>query len=163
MARALAGVHSVPGRMERFVGNGCTVIVDYAHTPDALERVLQAAREAAPTRLTVVFGCGGERDTGKRALMGAIAERLSDQVILTNDNPRSEVPQAIVEDIVRGMQQRPLIQPDRAQAIHQAIAQAMIGETLIIAGKGAETEQVIGTERHLFDDRAIVREALAQR
>jgi len=130
------------------------VIVDYAHTPDALEQVLKALREHCQGRLWCVFGCGGDRDTGKRPLMGAIAETLADAVILTNDNPRSEDPEQILQDIQKGTSHPELIetQQDRRQAIAIAIAQAKPGDVVLIAGKGHEAWQQIGNDKIPFSD-----------
>jgi UDP-N-acetylmuramoyl-L-alanyl-D-glutamate--2,6-diaminopimelate ligase len=164
-ARALAGVESVPGRMEHFAGSGVDAIVDYAHTPGALENVLRAARESARGRVVAVFGCGGDRDRGKRPQMGRIASELADLVVVTSDNPRSEEPQAIVDEIVAGIADRSklLIEVDRAHAIRRAVLSAETGDTIVIAGKGHETYQVVGTQTRHFDDREEVRAALVAR
>jgi len=154
----------VAGRFERLLFTDRTVvIVDYAHTPDALENVLEAARAglAPGTRLLVVFGCGGDRDAGKRPEMGAIAERLADRVVVTSDNPRFEDPDAILEDIRAGMD-RPadaLWIADRAEAIRAVAREAAPGDAVVIAGKGHETYQVIGERNVDFDDRIAAREA----
>jgi UDP-N-acetylmuramoyl-L-alanyl-D-glutamate--2,6-diaminopimelate ligase len=151
----LTTVKPVAGRMETFGGSSKPlVIVDYAHTPDALEQVLKALRQHCQGRLWCVFGCGGDRDAGKRPLMGAIAEALADAVILTNDNPRSEDPEQILEDIKRGTTHPELIetQPDRRQAIAMAIAQAKPGDVVLIAGKGHEAWQQIGNDKIPFSD-----------
>jgi UDP-N-acetylmuramoyl-L-alanyl-D-glutamate--2,6-diaminopimelate ligase len=151
----LTTVKPVAGRMETFGGGSKPlVIVDYAHTPDALEQVLKALREHCHGRLWCVFGCGGDRDTGKRPLMGAIAETLADAVILTNDNPRSEDPEQILQDIQKGTSHPKLIetQPDRRQAIAMAIAQAKPGDVVLIAGKGHEAWQQIGNDKIPFSD-----------
>ncbi len=161
-ARArLARLRPIPGRMERF--GGCAgrplVIVDYAHTPDALEQALGALREHARGgggRLVCVFGCGGERDRGKRAEMGRVAERLADEVILTDDNPRREDPRQILDDILRGMQTRPKVIRDRARAIAEAVAGAGPADIVLVAGKGHEDYQQIGEERRPYSDRATV-------
>jgi UDP-N-acetylmuramoyl-L-alanyl-D-glutamate--2,6-diaminopimelate ligase len=151
----------VPGRLERFRGaNTATVVVDYAHTPDALEQALRALREHAPGRLWCVFGCGGDRDRGKRPLMGAIAERLADTVVLTDDNPRHESPEQIIADIVAGMQSLPRVMRDRAQAIRTVIDEARAGEIVLLAGKGHEDYQQIGDTRVPFSDRDFVRDLL---
>lgn len=163
IAAALAEMPGVPGRMERFSNDRCTVLVDYAHTPDALERVLETAREMTTARVFVVFGCGGGRDAGKRPQMGAVAERLADRCYLTSDNPRSEDPRVIMADIRAGMQREPAAMlEDRAAAIDTAIAAAEAGDVVVVAGKGAETEQIAGNRRRHFDDREQVRAALAQ-
>jgi len=151
----LATVKPVAGRMETFGGGAKPlVIVDYAHTPDALEQVLKALREHCQGRLWCVFGCGGDRDEGKRPLMGAIAEALADVVIVTNDNPRSEDPERILAAIKQGMTHPESIhtQPDRRQAIALAIAQAKQGDVVLIAGKGHEAWQQIGDTRIPFSD-----------
>ena len=151
----LATVESVAGRMQTFGGEAKPlVIVDYAHTPDALEQVLTALREHCVGRLWCVFGCGGDRDKGKRPLMGAIAEALADVVILTNDNPRSEAPGQILADIQQGMTQpdKAHLQQDRHEAIAQAIADAKPGDVVLIAGKGHEVWQQIGDHKIPFSD-----------
>jgi len=159
----------VPGRMERVVVSAeqdISVIVDYAHTPDSLHNALTAARPFVSGRLLCVFGCGGDRDRTKRPQMGKIAYDLADQVIVTSDNPRTEDPQRILEDVLTGI---PATLPaeqvirDRATAIHQAIAQARSGDCVLIAGKGHEDYQILGTEKIHFDDREQAREALVQR
>ncbi len=156
---------SVRGRFERVGEGGPAVIVDYAHKPDALEKLLLAVREiVGGRRITVVFGCGGDRDRGKRPEMGAIAGRLGDRVIVTSDNPRSEEPQAIVDDIVAGVGRDDLdVIVDRRQAIARAIASASEDDVIVIAGKGHETYQVIGDRVVHFDDREEALVALAKR
>jgi UDP-N-acetylmuramoyl-L-alanyl-D-glutamate--2,6-diaminopimelate ligase len=171
MGPALSSVASVPGRFERVeAGQPFLVVVDYAHTPDALERVLATARKlvAAGGRLGVVFGCGGDRDRGKRPLMGGIADRLADRVWVTSDNPRSERPEAIIAEIVAGMPAAPEVDrhatmPDRKAAIRAALAWARSGDVVVIAGKGHEAYQIIGSEVLPFDDREVARAALAER
>ena len=172
IARALAGVTTVPGRFERVeAGQPFLVAVDYAHTPDALERVLTTARKllAGAGRLAVVFGCGGDRDRGKRPLMGAIAARLADRVWVTSDNPRSERPEAIIAEIAAGIPpaaaglDRHATIPDRKAAIRAALLWARPGDVVVIAGKGHETYQIIGAEVLAFDDRAQARAVLAER
>jgi UDP-N-acetylmuramoyl-L-alanyl-D-glutamate--2,6-diaminopimelate ligase len=162
-ARALGEVTAVPGRMEHFAGGGIDVIVDYAHTPDALENVLRAARETARGRTLVVFGCGGDRDRGKRPLMGAIARDLADVAIVTSDNPRSESPRAIVDEILAGAGGNALAELDRATAIARAIDLALPGDVVVVAGKGHESYQIVGERTSHFDDREVVRAALAAR
>jgi UDP-N-acetylmuramoyl-L-alanyl-D-glutamate--2,6-diaminopimelate ligase len=157
--RGLAATRAVPGRMERFGAFGIDAIVDYAHTPDALENVLRAARETTRRRLIVVFGCGGDRDAGKRAEMGAIATRLADRVIVTSDNPRTENPLTIAQAIVNGFDAD--IELDRRAAIRRAIDEARAGDTVVVAGKGHETYQIVGTESRPFDDRDEVRIAFS--
>ena len=156
-----------PGRFERVAHAGdFAVVVDYAHTDDALASVLRTARDvvAAGGRIITVFGCGGDRDKTKRAPMGEAAARLSDVVILTSDNPRTENPEAIFADVEAGMPAAShLTIADRRAAIHHAIAGARSGDIVLIAGKGHEDYQIIGTEKIHFDDREVAREALAAR
>ena len=168
VARGLSAATPVPGRFEAIDGGQhFTVLVDYAHKPDALEQALRAARElvAAGRRLLVVFGCGGDRDVAKRPLMGEVATRLADDVILTSDNPRSEDPEAIIEDIRAGIPSGAgvtvAVEPDRGRAIGQALAEAGPGDVVVIAGKGHETTQTIGDTVRPFDDREVARAALA--
>jgi UDP-N-acetylmuramoyl-L-alanyl-D-glutamate--2,6-diaminopimelate ligase len=162
IARGLETTRAVPGRMERFGAFGIHAIVDYAHTPDALENVLRAARETTKRELIVVFGCGGDRDPGKRVQMGEIAARLADRVIVTSDNPRSEDPLAIAHDVANGFD-RTDIELDRRRAIRRAIDEASAGDTVVVAGKGHETYQIVGEETRPFDDRDEVRIAFAKR
>jgi UDP-N-acetylmuramoyl-L-alanyl-D-glutamate--2,6-diaminopimelate ligase len=163
---ALATVDAVPGRFEQVrAGQPFLVIVDYAHTPDALERVLATARKLTRGRLGVVFGCGGDRDRGKRPLMGAIAARLCDQVWVTSDNPRSEPPEAIIAEIARGIggaadSRGYATLADRRAAIRAALAWAKAGDTVVIAGKGHEAYQIIGRDVLPFDDREVARRIL---
>jgi UDP-N-acetylmuramoyl-L-alanyl-D-glutamate--2,6-diaminopimelate ligase len=161
IARGLAATRAVPGRMERFGAFGIDAVVDYAHTPDALENVLRAARETTRRQLIVVFGCGGDRDPGKRAEMGEIAARLADRVIVTSDNPRTEDPLTIAQAVARGIEAE--IELDRRAAIRRAIADARPGDTVVVAGKGHETYQIVGTTSRPFDDRDEVRMAFATR
>ena len=162
-AAALARAQPVAGRMERFGGDSQPlVVVDYAHTPDALEKALAALREHTRGRLVCVFGCGGDRDRGKRPQMGAIAERLADWVIVTSDNPRHEEPMTIIRDIVAGMQAEPTIVPDRVQAIRVALAECAVGDTVLVAGKGHEDYQQIGSQRHPYSDRETVQQLLRE-
>jgi UDP-N-acetylmuramoyl-L-alanyl-D-glutamate--2,6-diaminopimelate ligase len=167
---ALASVTAVAGRFERVdLGQPFLVIVDYAHTPDALERVVGTARALTRRRLGVVFGCGGDRDRTKRPIMGEIAARLADRVWVTSDNPRSERPEAIIEEILDGIRQsaadlaRCVALPDRRTAIESALAWAGPGDAVVIAGKGHETYQLIGSERLPFDDREVARQILRSR
>lgn len=160
---ALAGLHRappVPGRLERVHGSGPTVFVDYAHTPDALARVLGALRPLATGQLRVVFGCGGDRDASKRPLMGRVAQDAADHVILTSDNPRSEDPQTIVDDILTGLTKPVPVELDRRAAIQRAIAESRPEDVVVIAGKGHETTQTIGADTLSFDDRRVAAEAL---
>jgi UDP-N-acetylmuramoyl-L-alanyl-D-glutamate--2,6-diaminopimelate ligase len=166
-AEALARVRPASGRMEMFGGRGRSplAIVDYAHTPDALANALRAARRHCLGELRVVFGCGGDRDAGKRPLMGAVAAELADDIILTDDNPRSEDPRRIVAGIVAGIAAgAPLtIEHDRALAIRLALARSSPADVVLIAGKGHEGYQIRGSERHAFRDQEIVGAELARR
>jgi UDP-N-acetylmuramoyl-L-alanyl-D-glutamate--2,6-diaminopimelate ligase len=158
----LATSPQVPGRMERISESPCVVLRDYAHTPDALERALTSLRPLTSGRLIVVFGCGGDRDRGKRPQMGRIAVQGSDLAIATSDNPRTENPDAIIDDIERGMSGTQHLRiTDRLAAIHAALGKARAGDTILLAGKGHETYQVIGTERIPFDEREIVEKAVS--
>jgi UDP-N-acetylmuramoyl-L-alanyl-D-glutamate--2,6-diaminopimelate ligase len=157
VARRLATLPQVPGRLE-IVLEHPTVLRDYAHTPDALERALHAVRPFVEGRLTVVFGCGGDRDRGKRPVMGGIAERLADHVILTSDNPRTEDPERILDEIEAGMQRDHERIEDRREAIARALGGASLNDVILLAGKGHETYQIRGTARLPFDEREIVRE-----
>ncbi|AEG92049.1 UDP-N-acetylmuramoyl-L-alanyl-D-glutamate--2,6-diaminopimelate ligase [Ramlibacter tataouinensis] len=167
--QACRGLLPVPGRMERFDAPGQPLVaVDYAHTPDALDKALQALRPLAAQRggrLWCVFGCGGDRDAGKRPLMAAVAEKSADRVVVTSDNPRREEPQAIIGQILRGLA-RPeaaQVQADRARAIADAVAQAAPQDVVLLAGKGHEDYQEIAGARHPFDDRLHAQAALARR
>jgi UDP-N-acetylmuramoyl-L-alanyl-D-glutamate--2,6-diaminopimelate ligase len=151
----------VPGRFEAVdEGQPFTVLVDYAHTPDSLESVLRSARDIAAGRVLVVFGAGGDRDRGKRPLMGKVARDLADVVVVTSDNPRSEQPLAIIEDILQGAGTDVEIDPDRSSAIARTLELAEAGDVVVIAGKGHEQGQEIAGEKLPFDDRAVAREAL---
>ncbi len=169
IVRGLETMPAVPGRLERVdAGQPFLVVVDYAHTPDALERALAAAREHGAGRVLLVFGCGGDRDRGKRPLMGRVAGAGSDVAWVTNDNPRSEEPAAIAAEIVAGAGAGAsggalVVELDRRAAIEAAIAAAMPGDVVLIAGKGHETTQTIGARVLPFDDRAVAREALGAR
>ncbi|HEX5274720.1 MAG TPA: UDP-N-acetylmuramoyl-L-alanyl-D-glutamate--2,6-diaminopimelate ligase [Candidatus Rubrimentiphilum sp.] len=163
-ARGLASVERVRGRMERIGGRDVAVIVDYAHTPGALESALRALREVAHGRRIVVFGCGGDRDRGKRREMGAAVAKNADYAYVTSDNPRTEDPRAIIEDILPGIAGAPHeVEPDRRRAIAAAIRNAQPGDTILIAGKGHETYQIVGNDVLPFDDAAEARSALAER
>ena len=158
----------VPGRMERIQINDeqdISVIVDYAHTPDSLENLLKAARPFIKERMICVFGCGGDRDRTKRPQMGKIAAELADLAIVTSDNPRTEDPERILQDILAGIPEtvKPLVICDRAEAIRTAILQAKPGDGVLIAGKGHEDYQILGTEKIHFDDREQARAALELR
>jgi UDP-N-acetylmuramoyl-L-alanyl-D-glutamate--2,6-diaminopimelate ligase len=163
---AIGRLQPVPGRLER-VGGGAAplVVIDYAHTPDALEKALAALRPsvARGRRLVCVFGCGGDRDPGKRPLMGQAAARLADQVVVTSDNPRSEDPHAIIDQILAGIPRgRAEAIEDRQVAIFSAVHHATAGDVVLLAGKGHETYQEIAGTRHPFNDREVAGAALAQ-
>lgn len=183
IAAGAASLSGVPGRLERITAPGApfTVLVDYAHTPDALERAIATLRPLCRGRLLVLFGCGGDRDRGKRPLMGAIATRKADLVIITSDNPRTEDPQAIIEEILVGARREGLpelandaleagvaqhgcwSEPDRERAIAQAVSLLRENDVLLIAGKGHEDYQIVGDRRLPFDDREHARAALRLR
>ncbi len=162
VASAVNAVRPVPGRMELFAGGPRLpqVVVDYAHTPDALERALRSLRDHCNGELWCLFGCGGDRDRGKRPTMGAIARRWADHVVLTNDNPRSEDPRAIAVDIVGGMPVRPIVIHDRVRAIDWSIHLALPQDWVLIAGKGHETTQQFHDRATPHDDRHVVRDLL---
>jgi len=162
VAEALAEIPGVPGRFESIrLGQPFQVIVDYAHTPDGLENVVRTARGFTKGRLITVFGCGGDRDKGKRPLMGEAASAWSDFVIVTSDNPRTEDPDQIIKEILVGINGvEHVALRDRREAIWSACRMAKAGDTILIAGKGHETYQIFGTEVHPFDDREVAREAL---
>ena len=162
---AAEALEPVVGRLQA-VGDGADirVIVDYAHTPDALERAIRALKETDNAgALWVLFGCGGDRDSGKRAEMGAIACQFADRVIVTSDNPRSEAPESIIDDILRGCDDSPIVESDRAAAIALVIAEAEVGDTVLIAGKGHETYQEIDGVRLPFNDAEHAAQHLQQR
>ncbi len=164
--RALARVQATPGRMQTFGGGSAPLaVVDYAHTPDALAKALQSARAHCAGRLAVVFGCGGDRDQGKRPLMGSIAAELADDIVLTDDNPRTESPQAIVAGIAAGIPAgKPFrVEHDRERAIRQALGGAGERDVVVIAGKGHEDYQIVGGDRRPFSDARVVAAALAGR
>jgi UDP-N-acetylmuramoyl-L-alanyl-D-glutamate--2,6-diaminopimelate ligase len=157
--RVLANTCTIPGRMECFGGEGLPlVVVDYAHSPDALEKALEAARAHCRGNLWCIFGCGGERDRGKRPQMGAIAVRLADRVILTDDNPRHENGDSIIADIIAGIGERDRVQVqrDRAQALAQVIHEAASDDVVLVAGKGHESYQLVGDRRFEYSDRDTV-------
>jgi UDP-N-acetylmuramoyl-L-alanyl-D-glutamate--2,6-diaminopimelate ligase len=161
VASRLSSAPQVPGRMERISDAPCIVLRDYAHTPDALERALTSLRPLTSGRLIVVFGCGGDRDRGKRPIMGRIAAELAHLAIATSDNPRTEDPDAIIDDIEQGMGGMPHLRiPDRLAAIRAALNEGRAGDTILLAGKGHETYQIIGTEKVDFDEREIVQKAV---
>ncbi|MCX6826193.1 MAG: UDP-N-acetylmuramoyl-L-alanyl-D-glutamate--2,6-diaminopimelate ligase, partial [candidate division Zixibacteria bacterium] len=141
-----------------------TVLVDYAHTPDAIERLCQSALEITRGRIMILFGCGGDRDKGKRPLMGAMASKYCDFVVVTSDNPRTEDPRRIIEDILPGLAAKNyVVIPDRHEAIREIINNAKEGDTVLVAGKGAEDYQEMGTKKYPFDDTVEVSQALAER
>jgi UDP-N-acetylmuramoyl-L-alanyl-D-glutamate--2,6-diaminopimelate ligase len=161
IARGVKELRGVPGRFEAVdEGQPFVVLVDYAHTPDSLENVLRTARDLAQSRLICVFGCGGDRDRGKRPLMGRIASELADVAIVTSDNPRSEEPEAIIGEIAAGAEGDVEIEPDRREAIARAIDAARDGDVVVIAGKGHEQGQQFTDRTVPFDDRDVAREAL---
>ncbi len=160
---AVPSLQGVPGRMQVIPGNDFSVVIDYAHTPDALEQVLQALRPHVSGRLIAVFGCGGDRDPRKRPVMGRIASELADAVILTSDNPRGEEPGAIIEDIKRGCLGAVVNEADRGVAIDHAIAQAGPGDCVLVAGKGHEDYQIVGASRAFFSDAERAGRAIRQR
>ena len=190
VAKGIAQLRVVPGRLEKVANDlGVTILVDYAHTPDALEKVLEAVRPVTPRKLITVFGCGGDRDRGKRPLMGEIAARLSDVVVVTSDNPRTEDPLMIVNEVEAGVQKTGLkkfqvssfrfrvseletrksrletgyyVEADRRAAIRIALDAARPGDSVLIAGKGHEDYQILGTKKIHFDDREVAREELAR-
>jgi UDP-N-acetylmuramoyl-L-alanyl-D-glutamate--2,6-diaminopimelate ligase len=171
-------LRSVPGRLQKIDNaRGVAVLVDYAHTPDALEKVLGAIRPLTDARVLTVFGCGGDRDRGKRPMMGEIAARLSDVVVLTSDNPRSEDPERILQEIEAGMHKTAIskleaqatevhgvhgycVEADRRKAIGLALSWAEPGDVVVIAGKGHEDYQILGAQKIHFDDREVAREIL---
>jgi UDP-N-acetylmuramoyl-L-alanyl-D-glutamate--2,6-diaminopimelate ligase len=157
VAERLVVTPQVPGRMERVAERPCVIVRDYAHTPDALERAMAALRPLTKGRLIAVFGCGGDRDRGKRPVMGALAARDADLAILTSDNPRTESPERILDDVEGGMGQTPHLRiVDRRAAIARAVLIARKDDAILLAGKGHENYQVIGTEKLPFDEREVV-------
>ena len=179
VAQGIARLRAVPGRLEKVANDrGIAILVDYAHTPDALEKVLGAVRPLTEGRLITVFGCGGDRDRGKRPLMGEIAARLSDVAVLTSDNPRTENPLAILTEVEMGAQKTQLkktaaarlaaepgycVEADRRAAIRIALDAAQPGDSVLIAGKGHEDYQILGAAKIHFDDREVAREESARR
>ena len=164
-----AGIEQTPGVAGRFesVANskGIPVIVDYAHTPDALEKVIKTAREFTQGRVITVFGCGGDRDATKRPLMGKVSGELSDYCVVTSDNPRTEDPDAIIADIIPGIDPTGCeytVEHDRRRGIKKALREWKPGDTVIIAGKGHETYQIIGTVKTHFDDRETAMQIIEQ-
>jgi UDP-N-acetylmuramoyl-L-alanyl-D-glutamate--2,6-diaminopimelate ligase len=185
VAAGIKGLTAVPGRLEKVENQkGVSVLVDYAHTPDALEKVLAAVRPLTRGRVFAVFGCGGDRDRGKRPVMGEIAARLSDVVVVTSDNPRTEEPASIIAEIEGGLRHagkskisalkpetpNPQLETDngyyaeadRREAIRIALSSARRGDLVLIAGKGHEDYQILGNEKIHFDDREVAREELGR-
>ena len=164
MANALGQVQGVPGRLESVPNRkGILVLVDYAHTPDALKSVLETVGEVTQGQVWVVFGCGGDRDRGKRAEMGRVAVQYGDQVVVTSDNPRNESPATIIDDILKGTPQQDVhVVAERGKAIRFAIGRATRGDVILIAGKGHETYQEIEGKREPFDDRLVALSALEE-
>jgi len=162
---AAASLPQVPGRIQAVPGpRDFQVLVDYAHSPDSLENIICSVREFTPGRVITLFGCGGDRDASKRSIMGQIAGVLSDYVVLTSDNPRTEDPQDIIKQIEMGISSGTYaVYVNRREAIFAAVAMLQKGDSLIIAGKGHENYQIIGTQSHAFDDYEVAREALALR
>ncbi|WP_242339149.1 MULTISPECIES: UDP-N-acetylmuramoyl-L-alanyl-D-glutamate--2,6-diaminopimelate ligase [Anaeromyxobacter] len=176
IARGLSASPGAPGRLERIDGRGISAFVDYAHTDDALARALEALRATGPRRLLCVFGCGGDRDRGKRPLMGEVAARGADLVVVTSDNPRTEAPDAIISDVLPGLERAGaprlttaaaqgggrgfLVEPERRAAIALALSLARAGDAVLIAGKGHEDYQIVGTTKHPFSDREEAQRAL---
>ncbi|HSL71074.1 MAG TPA: cyanophycin synthetase, partial [Longimicrobiales bacterium] len=161
IADALRQVPQVPGRLERISQRPCPVLRDYAHTPDALERVLRTLRPLVRGRLIVVFGAGGDRDQGKRPLMGEVAQHFADVAIVTSDNPRTENPDAIIDQIAAGMTPGGYHRVvERRAAIGYALELAGENDLILLAGKGHETYQILGSSKHPFDERVIVQELL---
>ena len=162
VAAGIGALDGVPGRLEPVeAGQPFTVLVDYAHTPGALASVLATTRGITRGRLIVVFGCGGDRDRAKRPLMGEVASRLADEVVVTSDNPRSEDPDEIIAEILAGIARPVMVEPDRRVAIRTALARATEGDVVVIAGKGHEQGQETAGTKLPFDDRLVAREALA--
>jgi UDP-N-acetylmuramoyl-L-alanyl-D-glutamate--2,6-diaminopimelate ligase len=157
----LPNLPQVPGRLEQIAGRGITSYVDYAHSPDALLRVLTTLRESTSGRLIAVFGCGGDRDKGKRPLMRMAAEAHADLLVVTSDNPRSEDPESIIADIMEGSTRPALRIVDRRTAIARAVEEARPGDVILVAGKGHEDYQIIGDQKIHFSDQELLRDQLA--
>ena len=166
MARAMPAVHGVKGRVEVVpVPRAYTVIIDYAHSPNALENILTTARDFTAGQLICLFGCGGDRDRAKRPVMGAVVEELADIAVVTSDNPRTEDPQAIIRDILSGMSgggAEAHVEPDRRAAIAWALEQGRPGDVIVLAGKGHETYQEIGGVQYPMDEREIIADWFAR-
>jgi len=166
IGHGINSMQCVPGRLEAVnTGQPFPVLVDYAHTHDAMQKVIEAVRPLVKGKLIVLFGCGGDRDRGKRPLMGQVAEKYADRAILTSDNPRTEDPQQIIDDVLKGIGDMTKfdVVVDRTEAIHKALDHAEAGDWVLILGKGHETYQVIGTERIDFDDRIIAHDYLSKK
>ena len=161
--KGLVLAKSVKGRIEVvYTNTPYTVIIDYAHTPDGMENIISAVRDFAKARVITVFGCGGNRDASKRPKMGRIAEELSDIAVVTSDNPRCEEPEAIIEDILKGMEKdNHIVVTDRRKAIARAMEIAQKDDIIILAGKGHETYQEINHVKYDFDERVVVKEILS--
>jgi UDP-N-acetylmuramoyl-L-alanyl-D-glutamate--2,6-diaminopimelate ligase len=166
IVQGLEAETTVPGRLEAIENSrGARILVDFAHTPDGLLQVLKSLDALPHRRVITVFGCGGDRDRAKRPLMGGIAQRYSDLAILTSDNPRTEDPIKIIDEVLAGMPDGKgayEVVPDRRQAIARGLELVGEGDFLLVAGKGHETMQILGTELHHFDDRTVVKEILAE-
>jgi UDP-N-acetylmuramoyl-L-alanyl-D-glutamate--2,6-diaminopimelate ligase len=167
VAVGLSSLHAIPGRLEKVGQADFAIVVDYAHTDDALKNVLATLKPLCQGKLIVVFGCGGDRDKTKRPRMAQVAEQYGDAIVVTSDNPRTEDPKAIIDDIIGGFTNKDssaiAVEPDRARAIEQAITQARAGDIVLIAGKGHETYQIIGTERLDFSDKEVALQCLGGR
>ena len=165
VCEALSRCHGVKGRIEVVpTGTDYTVIIDYAHSPDGLENILTSLRCTAKGRIITVFGCGGDRDRTKRPIMGTIAAKLSDYIVVTSDNPRSEDPVSIIDEIlvgVKGIKVAKYVEPDRTKAIAHALSQAKKDDIVLLAGKGHETYQILSTGKIHYDEREIVRDILS--
>jgi UDP-N-acetylmuramoyl-L-alanyl-D-glutamate--2,6-diaminopimelate ligase len=162
IADVLGEIGNVPGRMDVVRQEGFPlVVVDYAHTPDALEKALLALREHMLGKVWCVFGCGGDRDSGKRPQMGEVASRLADHVVITNDNPRGENPQSIANDISKGIRRKVFVELSRVSAIQLAIESADVDDVVLIAGKGHENYQEIDGEKRPYSDFAVVKQCFS--
>jgi UDP-N-acetylmuramoyl-L-alanyl-D-glutamate--2,6-diaminopimelate ligase len=161
--QGISNLSYIPGRLEKYaIGEESYAVVDYAHTPDALQKAAEALNQIKKERLIIVFGCGGDRDRKKRPVMGQIAEELGDFIIITNDNPRKEEPGQIINDIVKGMTKKKnfLVIEDRKKAILHGLNMAGPGDIILIAGKGHESYQILGEEKVEFNEPLIIQEAL---
>jgi UDP-N-acetylmuramyl-tripeptide synthetase len=159
----IAQIKPVIGRMQQFGGGDLPlVVVDYAHTPDALEKVLMTLREQLQGQLICVFGCGGNRDSGKRPLMASVASKLADKVMVTSDNPRGEAPEMIIADVIDGLTVSYEVEINRELAINKAVQSAKLGDIVLLAGKGHENYQEIAGVKYPFDDALIAQSALAK-